>query len=69
MHLAKVSHYFERSASVLHAGEFFWRIEQFEAANFRIEVLVSMDRRVEVDSLLCIICTPETRRKHRLQSV
>ena len=69
MHLAKVSHYFERSASFLHAGEFFWRIERFKAVNFLIEALVSMDRWAEVGSLSYIICTLETRRKHRLQSV
>ena len=42
MHLAKASHYFERWASVLHAGEFFWIIDRFKAANFQIEALVSM---------------------------
>ena len=69
MHLTKVSHYFERSASVLHAGEFFWRIERIKAASLRIEALVSMDRWLEVGSLSYIIRTLETRRKHRLQSV
>ena len=44
MHRAKVSHYFEKSASVLHAGKFFWRIERFKAANFLIEALVSMEQ-------------------------
>ena len=69
MHLAKVSHYFERWASVLHAGEFFWRMDRFNAANFRIEELVSMDQWAEVGSLSYTVCTLETRRKHRLQSV
>ena len=69
MHLAKVSHCFERSASVPYASEFFWRMDRFNAANFRIEALVSMDRWAEVGSLSYIICTLETRRKHRLQSV
>ena len=43
IHLAKVSQYFQRSASVLHAEDFCWRIKRFKAANFWIEVLVSMD--------------------------
>ena len=66
MHLAKVSLYFERSASVLHTGDFFCRMERFKAVNFRIEALVSIDRWAEVGSLSYIICTLETRRKHRL---
>ena len=48
MHLAKLSHYIETSASVLHAGESFLRTKRFKAADFRIEVLVSMDRWAEV---------------------
>jgi hypothetical protein len=38
VHLAEVSPYFRRTASVLHAGEFFWRIKRFECENFRFEV-------------------------------
>ena len=69
MHLAKASHYFERSPSVLHADDLFWRIKRLKAANFRIKVLVSMDQWAEVGSLSYIICTLEARRKYRLQSV
>jgi hypothetical protein len=29
---------FRRTASVVHAGEFFWRIKRFECENFRFEV-------------------------------
>ena len=38
VHLAEVSPYFRRTASVVHAGEFFWRIKRFECENFRFEV-------------------------------
>jgi hypothetical protein len=38
VHLAEVSPYFRRTAYVLHAGEFFWRIKRFEWENFRFEV-------------------------------
>ena len=66
MDLGKVSQYSRRTASDLHADDFFLRMELFKWANFLLKVLASTDRRAGVCSLLLIICTPVTRRNHRL---
>ena len=52
VHLAEVSPYFRRTASVVHAGEFFWRIKRFECENFRFEVPC---RRIDDRKLLAFI--------------
>ena len=46
----------------LHAGEFFWRIKRYKAANFRIEMLVLINRCSEVVSLSYIIRKLKNRR-------
>ena len=56
VHLAEVSPYFRRTASVLHAGEFFWRIKRFEWEDFLFKVPCRrIDNCIMYNHVLCII--------------
>ena len=63
------SQYFRRTASVLQAGEFFWRIKRLEGVNSLFEVPVQTDQR-RIGSRLHLSYSMYTSsgRNHRVQS-